>query len=100
VMRQRAIHRGLRLNEYGLFKSDVETRDPKLLVLATLRRKYSATGPGIHPAGIARGRRANSPPPNKALPHLLEWTQLKGSLHNHSIGATATIPSRKSPPHA
>ena len=32
VMRQRAIQRGLRLNEYGLFKSDVETRDPKLLV--------------------------------------------------------------------
>ena len=32
VMRQRAIQRGLRLNEYGLFKSKEETRDPKLLV--------------------------------------------------------------------
>jgi DNA polymerase (family 10) len=32
VMRQRAIERGLRLNEYGLFKSDAETRDPALLV--------------------------------------------------------------------
>ena len=32
VMRQRAIRRGLRLNEYGLFKSKEETRDPKLLV--------------------------------------------------------------------
>src|SRR5580658_4089909 len=32
VMRQRAIQRGLRLNEYGLFHSNVETRDPKLLV--------------------------------------------------------------------
>ena len=31
-MRQRAIQRGLRLNEYGLFKSKEETRDPKLLV--------------------------------------------------------------------
>ncbi len=29
VMRQRAIQRGLRLNEYGLFKSKEETRDPK-----------------------------------------------------------------------
>ena len=29
-MRQRAIARGLRLNEYGLFKSTEETRDPKL----------------------------------------------------------------------
>src|SRR5579864_8071005 len=32
VMRQRAIQRGLRLNEYGLFKSKEETRDPKLLM--------------------------------------------------------------------
>src|SRR6185503_7930624 len=32
VMRQRAIERGLRLNEYGLFKSKEETRDPNLLV--------------------------------------------------------------------
>src|SRR6185295_13547120 len=31
VMRQRAIERGLRLNEYGLFRSKEETRDPKLL---------------------------------------------------------------------
>ena len=32
IMRSRAIQRGLRLNEYGLFKSKEETRDPKLLV--------------------------------------------------------------------
>src|SRR5438477_13119457 len=32
VMRQRAIDRGLRLNEYGLFRAKEETRDPKLLV--------------------------------------------------------------------
>src|SRR5437762_8910261 len=32
VMRQRAIERGLRLNEYGLFRSKEETRDAKLRV--------------------------------------------------------------------
>src|SRR5439155_18723440 len=32
VMRQRAIERGLRLNEYGLFRSAVETRDLALSV--------------------------------------------------------------------
>ena len=32
VMRSRAISRGLRLNEYGLFKSTEETRDPKLRI--------------------------------------------------------------------
>src|SRR6266542_586159 len=31
VMRQRAIERGLRLNEYGLFRSKTETRDPNRL---------------------------------------------------------------------
>jgi len=40
VMRQRAIQRGLRLNEYGLFKSKEETRDPKLLVRAILKRRF------------------------------------------------------------
>jgi DNA polymerase (family 10) len=34
VMRQRAIQRGLRLNEYGLFKSKEETRDQLLVTCA------------------------------------------------------------------
>ena len=58
VMRQRAIQRGLRLNEYGLFKSDVETRDPKLAgALPHRGGDFSETWPGLRPAGIARGRR-------------------------------------------
>ena len=32
VMRQRAIQRGLRLNEYGLFRAQEETRDPALRI--------------------------------------------------------------------
>ena len=51
VMRQRAIQRGLRLNEYGLFKSDVETRDPKLLVKCRTEEEiFREAGAGIHPA--------------------------------------------------
>jgi DNA polymerase (family 10) len=85
VMRQRAIQRGLRLNEYGLFKSDVETRDPALLVkcatedeiFRTLGLDYVA--PELREdAGEFAAAEAHS------LPHLLEWTELKGSLHNHS----------------
>src|SRR5439155_5973662 len=45
VMRQRAIQRGLRLNEYGLFRSQEETRDPALLVpCATEDEIYSQLG--------------------------------------------------------
>ena len=58
VMRQRAIARGLRLNEYGLFKSKEETRDPKLLVPCRDRGgHFCETGFALHPAGIARGPR-------------------------------------------
>ncbi len=48
VMRQRAIQRGLRLNEYGLFKSKEETRDVKLLVPVPDRGGYFCqTGSGL-----------------------------------------------------
>jgi DNA polymerase (family 10) len=76
-MRQRAIARGLRLNEYGLFKSTEETRDPKLrldckteedifaaLDLAYIppelredKGEFDAGEAGIHDQGRAIGRR-------------------------------------------
>ena len=85
VMRQRAIARGLRLNEYGLFRSQEETRDPALRVechdetdiFAELGLPYITPelreDQGEFKAGEA-----------DALPRLIEWTDLKGSLHNHS----------------
>ena len=85
VMRQRAISRGLRLNEYGLFKSKEETRDPKLLVPchdeAEIFEKLEL--PFIPPelredmGEFAAGEK-------NELPRLIEWTDLRGSLHNHS----------------
>jgi DNA polymerase (family 10) len=85
VMRQRAIERGLRLNEYGLFRSKVETRDPKLLVKCQTEEEIFEKL-GLHPippemreemGEIALAEKG-------PLPRLLEWTELKGSLHNHS----------------
>ena len=56
VMRQRAIERGLRLNEYGLFRSKEETRDPKLLVhCRTEEEIFQELGLHFHPARNARG---------------------------------------------
>jgi DNA polymerase (family 10) len=85
VMRQRAIARGLRLNEYGLFKSKEETRDPKLLVPCKTEEEIFAKLdlPFVPPelredhGEFAAGEKNN-------LPKLIEWTDLKGSLHNHS----------------
>ncbi len=86
VMRQRAIARGLRLNEYGLFRSHEETRDPALRIPCRDEADiFAGLGLAYVPpelredhgefAAVESGGR---------LPKLIEWTELKGSLHNHS----------------
>src|SRR5437016_393926 len=85
VMRQRAIDRGLRLNEYGLFRAKEETRDPKLLVkcgteeeiFQELDLNYICPEMREDMGEIALAEK-------EPLPRLIEWTDLKGSLHNHS----------------
>lgn len=85
VMRQRATQRGLRLNEYGLFRSTEETRDPSLLVACQTEEQIFQTLdlPYIPPElredhGEFKAGEADE------LPKLIEWTDLRGSLHNHS----------------
>jgi DNA polymerase (family 10) len=85
VMRQRAIQRGLRLNEYGLFKSDVETRDPALLVVCRTEEEiFQQLGLPYIPPELREDCGEFVAAEEKELPELLEWNQLKGSLHNHS----------------
>jgi DNA polymerase (family X) len=85
VMRQRAIARGLRLNEYGLFKSKEETRDPKLLV--PCRSEDEIFGklklPFIEPE-LREDHGEFDAAEKNDLPKLIEWTDLRGALHNHS----------------
>ncbi len=85
VMRQRAIPRNLRLNEYGLFKSKEETRDPALLLPCPTEKAIFAELelPYVPPElredhGEFRAGEQNT------LPKLIEWTDLRGALHNHS----------------
>ena len=85
VMRQRAIQRGLRLNEYGLFKSAAETRDPKLLVpCRTEEEIFRQLGLAYIPPELREDAGEFAAAEKNEIPRLLEWTQLKGSLHNHS----------------
>jgi DNA polymerase (family 10) len=85
VMRQRAIQRGLRLNEYGLFKSKEETRDAKLLVPcqdeAEIFQKLDLV---FVPPELREDHGEFSAAEANGLPRLIEWTDLKGALHNHS----------------
>ena len=85
VMRQRAIARGLRLNEYGLFKSKEETRDPKLRVAcATEEEIYSTLDLAYVPPEMREDHGEFDAAEKGKLPRLIEWTDLKGALHNHS----------------
>ena len=85
VMRQRAIQRGLRLNEYGLFRSKEETRDAKLLVpCKTEEDVFVELGLAYIPPELREDQGEFAAAEKGALPHLLEWSDLKGSLHNHS----------------
>jgi len=85
VMRQRAIERGLRLNEYGLFRSKTETRDPKLLVACKTEEEiFEKLGLRFVPAEMREDMGEFALAEKGPLPRLIEWTDLKGSLHNHS----------------
>jgi DNA polymerase (family X) len=85
VMRQRAISRGLRLNEYGLFRSKEETRDPKLLVPCHSEEEiYSELGLDFVEPELREDSGEFEASEKHRLPRLIEWTDLKGSLHNHS----------------
>src|ERR1035441_5545846 len=85
VMRQRAIDRGLRLNEYGLFHSKVETRDPKLLVKCRIEEEmFEKLGLRYIPPEMREDMGEIALAEKGPLPRLIEWTDLKGSLHNHS----------------
>ena len=85
VMRQRAIQRGLRLNEYGLFRAQEETRDPELrLACATEEVLFAELGLDYIPPELREDRGEFLAAERGELPRLLEWTDLRGSLHNHS----------------
>jgi len=85
VMRQRAIQRGLRLNEYGLFRSQTETRDPQLLVSCPTEEDiFSALGLAYVPPELREDQGEFAAGEKGGLPRLIEWTDLKGALHNHS----------------
>jgi DNA polymerase (family 10) len=85
VMRQRAIQRGLRLNEYGLFKSKEETRDPRLLVACQDEAEiFQQLDLAYVPPELREDHGEFSAAEKNELPKLIEWTDLRGALHNHS----------------
>jgi DNA polymerase (family 10) len=85
VMRQRAIERGLRLNEYGLFRSKEETRDPNLLEpCRTEEEIFAKLGLTFIPPELREDQGEFTAAEADEIPRLVDWMDLRGSLHNHS----------------
>ena len=85
VMRQRAIQRDLRLNEYGLFKSKEETRDDsKRVTCASEEEIFNQLGLTYIPPELREDQGEFKAAEEKRIPVLLEPGDLRGSLHNHS----------------
>ena len=99
VMRQRAIDRGLRLNEYGLFRSTEETRDPKRLVKCRTEEEiFEKLGLHYIPPEMREEMGEIAAAEKGPLPRLVEWTDLKGSLHNHSTWSDGHQRPEEMPP--
>ena len=80
ALRDRAIQRGFKLNEYGLFRVD----DDSVVAGMTEEGIYEALGLSWVPPELRENRGELSAAETGALPNLLTLQDLKGDLHMHT----------------
>src|SRR5687768_5628029 len=80
VLRDRAIQRGLKLNEYGLFRVDDDVR----VAGETEEGIYEALGLAWVPPELRENRGEIEAAAAHALPHLVCIDDLRGDLHMHT----------------
>ena len=80
VLRDRAMARGLKLNEYGLFRVDDGTK----VAGASEAGVYAALGLQFVPPELRENRGEVEAAERQQLPTLIELTDLRGDLHTHS----------------
>lgn len=80
VLRDRAIQRGMKLNEYGLFKND----DGSVVANASEDAIYEALGLALVPPELRENRGEIAAAEARALPRLLQPQDLRGDLHMHT----------------
>ncbi|MCR9233810.1 MAG: DNA polymerase/3'-5' exonuclease PolX [bacterium] len=78
VLRRRSQDRGLKLNEYGLFKKD------KLVSCKTEEEVYKSLDLPWIPPEIRENRMEFTAAENDELPELIELKQIRGDLHMHT----------------
>lgn len=87
VMRRRAVERGLKLNEYGLFRGD------EYVAGRTEEDVYAAVGLPWIPAELRENRGEFELAERGTLPRLVEVSDIQGDLHMHTTATdgAATI---------
>ncbi len=88
VLRNRAIDRGLKINEYGVFdvsETDAEgQRAGERLGGRTEAEIYEAVGLPAFPPELREGTGEFAAADNDSLPELIETTDIRGELHSHT----------------
>jgi DNA polymerase (family 10) len=80
VLRDRAIQRGLKLNEYGLYRVDDNTR----VAGEDEEGIYAALGLGLVPPELRENRGEIEAAADGSLPRLVQLADLQGDLHCHT----------------
>jgi len=80
VLRDRAIQRGMKLNEYGLYKVDDDTR----IAGEDEAGIYEALGLAYVPPELRENRGEIEAAAGRALPDLVQLADLQGDLHCHT----------------
>ena len=80
ALRDRAIGRGFKLNEYGLFRVD----DGSLVAGRTEAEIYDALGLAEIPPELREGHGEIDAAERRALPDLLRLADIRGDLHSHT----------------
>ena len=80
ALRDRAIRRGFKLNEYGLYKND----DGEKVAGASEEEVYRALGLAFIPAELRENRGEIEAADRDELPRLISHADLQGDLHMHT----------------
>ncbi|TAG09418.1 MAG: DNA polymerase/3'-5' exonuclease PolX [Verrucomicrobia bacterium] len=86
ALRSLALKRGLSLNEYGFSKTDPDDLTP----LPTVHEEseiYQALDLQPIPAELRENRGEIEAAAKNALPRLIEWSNLRGTFHNHTTAS-------------
>jgi DNA polymerase (family X) len=83
VLRDRAIQRGLKLNEYGLFRVDDDVK----IAGETEEGIYETLGLAFVPPELRENRGEIAAAESRTLPRLIQWQDLRGDLHMHTTAS-------------